>query len=333
MAKNKEIVLSGMRPTGEPHLGNYFGALKKWLEIQDQYRCFWMVADLHSLTTLEDTKDLKKTTYEMAALWLALGLDPEKSTIFLQSGVPEHGELNAIFAPLLPVAMLELNPTFKEMTALHPKAGSFGLLNYPVLQAADILLYRACKVPVGKDQEPHIEISREIARRFNRRFGRIFPEPQAIFEKIPKIYSLADPAKKMSKSHGPDSYIALLDHPAKIRQKIKAAVTDSGKEIIYNPAKKPAVSNLLNIYRLVSGGQIKKIEKKFKNKGYAEFKKDLAEEIIKFLEPVQKRFRQIIKNPKKIEAVLKNGTEKARREAQKTMKEVKNKIGLINLSR
>lgn len=332
MAKNKEIVLSGMRPTGKLHLGNYFGALKKWLEIQDQYQCFWMVADLHSLTTLESTKNLKKTTYEMAALWLALGLDPEKSTIFLQSGIPEHGELNAIFSTLLPVAMLELNPTYKEMISLHPKAGSFGLLNYPVLQAADILLYRAGKVPVGKDQEPHIEISREIARRFNRRFGRIFPEPQAIFEKIPKIYSLTDPAKKMSKSHGPDSYIALLDHPDEIRRKIRAAVTDSGKEIIYDSVKKPAVSNLLNIYRLVSNGQIKKIEEKFKNKGYAEFKKDLAEEIIKFLEPVQKRFRQIIKNPKKIEAVLKNGTEKARREAQKTMKEVKNKIGLVNLS-
>ncbi|MEK7599359.1 MAG: tryptophan--tRNA ligase [Patescibacteria group bacterium] len=332
MAKNKEIVLSGIRPTGELHFGNYFGAFKKWLEIQDQYRCFWMVADLHSLTTLENTKDLKKTAYEMTALWLALGLDPEKSTIFLQSGVAEHGELNAIFSTLLPVAMLELNPTYKEMTASHPKAGSFGLLNYPVLQAADILLYKTSKVPVGKDQEPHIEITREIARRFNRRFGRLFPEPQAIFEKIPKIYSLADPAKKMSKSHRPDSYIALLDQPAEIRRKIRAAVTDSGQEIIYNPVKKPAISNLLNLYHLVSGGQIKKIEEKFKNKGYAEFKKDLAEKIIKFLAPIQKRFEQIIKNPKKIEAVLKNGSEKAGREAQKTMKEVKNKIGLINLN-
>jgi tryptophanyl-tRNA synthetase len=332
MAKNKEIVLSGIRPTGQLHLGNYFGVIKKWLEIQDKYQCFWMVADLHSLTTLENTKNLKKTTYEMIALWLAFGINPKKSTLFLQSSVAEHGELNAIFSSLLPVSMLEMNPAYKEMAAMHPKSGSFGLLNYPVLQAADILLYKASKVPIGKDQEPHIEITREIARRFNRRFGRIFPEPRAIFGKITKIYSLHDPAKKMSKSLGSNSYIAIMDSPEKIKQKIKTAVTDSGREIIYDPAKKPAISNLLNIYHLVSSVQIKKIEQKFKNKGYAEFKKSLAEEIIKFLTPVQKRFRQISKNPKRIEAVLKKGAAKAGIRARKTMKEVKTKIGLINLN-
>lgn len=266
----------------------------------------------------------------MTALWLAAGLDPKKSTIFVQSAVPEHGELNVIFSTLLPTAMLELNPTYKETLAEHPKAGSFGILNYPVLQAADILIYKASLVPIGKDQEPHIEIAREIARRFNHRFVKTFPEPHAFLEKIPKIFSLSDPIKKMSKSHGPDSYIALLDDPKKIRKKIGRAVTDSGREIIYDPLKKPAVSNLLNIDHLVSGKPIKALEKQFKNKGYAEFKKALAEEIIKMLAPIQARFQKIIKEPKKIEAVLKNGSQEARKVAQKTLAEVKSKIGLLD---
>lgn len=331
MPKNKEVVLSGMRPTGEIHLGNYFGALKKWVEIQNQYQCYWMVADLHSLTTLEATESLKRTTYEMTALWLAIGLNPKKSTIFLQSAVSEHGELAAIFATLLPVSMLELNPTYKEMVAQHPKAGSFGILNYPVLQAADILSYKTSRVPVGKDQEPHIEITREIARRFNNRFGKLFSEPLALFEKVPKILSLTDPSKKMSKSHGKDSYIALLDNPAYIRKKIQRAVTDSGKEIIYDPKKKPAISNLLNIFSLASGDSIKQLEIEFKNSGYGEFKEALAEVVITHLQPIQKRYKEISKNPKKIEVILKTGSSHAQTTAQKTLKEVKTKIGLIEL--
>ncbi len=197
----KEIVLSGMRPTGELHIGNYFGALRQWVSIQEKYDRHFMVADLHSLTTLETTKNIKEKTLELAVLWLSSGLNPKKSTIFLQSAVPEHGELASIFATLLPVSMLELNPTYKETVTEHPKSGSFGILNYPVLQSADILAYKATMVPIGKDQDPHLEITREIARRFNRRFGNIFPEPRSMFDEVPKVYSLSNPQKKLSKSH------------------------------------------------------------------------------------------------------------------------------------
>ncbi|MEK7566596.1 MAG: tryptophan--tRNA ligase [Patescibacteria group bacterium] len=325
----KEIVLSGMRPTGEQHIGNYFGAVRQWISIQNQYKCYFMVADLHSLTTLKTTKNIKEKTREMVTTWIAAGLNPKKSTIFLQSAVPEHGELSSILATLLPVSMLELNPTYKEMVAENPKAGSFGILNYPVLQAADILIYKASRVPIGKDQDPHLEISREIARRFNHRFGKIFPEPQSLFDEVPKIYSLTHPQKKMSKSHGSDSYVALLDSPDKIRSKIKRAVTDSGSAIKYDSINKPAVSHLLDIFYLVSETPIKKLEIKYKNSGYAEFKNDLAEAIIAHLAPIQKKYRELAKNPKKIEKILKEGSNKARLKAQKTMAEVKSKIGLL----
>lgn len=325
----KQTVLSGMRPTGELHLGHYFSVLKKWVEIQKSHDCYYMVADLHALTTLEETKGIKKATIEMTALWMAIGLDPKKSTIFVQSLVPEHGELNSIFSTLLPTAMLELNPVYKEMKTENPRAGTFGLLNYPVLQAADILLYKASRVPVGKDQEPHIEITREIARRFNNRFGKIFPEPHALFEKVPKIPSLQDITKKMSKSHNQDSYISLLDSPEVIRKKIKKAITDSGNEIKYNPKEKPAISNLLSIFNLVSGKSIKELEKKFKESSYAEFKNALGEEIINLLKQVRSNYNKLVKNPKKLEKILEDGSKKARTTAQKTLDEVKQKIGLF----
>lgn len=325
----KQIVLSGMRPTGELHLGHYFSVLKKWIEIQEKHNCFYVVADLHALTTLESTKNIKENSLKMAALWIAAGLNPKESTIFVQSLIPEHGELNTIFSTLLPSSMLELNPVYKEMKAENPKAGTFGLLNYPVLQAADILLYKAEAVPVGKDQEPHVEITREIARKFNNKFGKLFPEPKALFEKVPKIYSLEDPTKKMSKSHGADSYISLLDSPETIIKKIKRAVTDSGKEIKYEPKTKPALSNLLTIFSLVSEKPLKTVEKEFTGKGYAEFKAALAQEIIKFLKPIQKEYNKLIKNPKKIENILKTGSTKAQKTAINTLSQAKRAIGLL----
>ncbi|MBI2038742.1 MAG: tryptophan--tRNA ligase [Candidatus Niyogibacteria bacterium] len=325
----KEIVLSGMRPTGELHLGNYFGALKRWAGIQSDHECYWMVADLHSLTTLESTADIEKKTIEMTALWLAAGLDPKKSSVFLQSAIPEHGELASIFATLLPVSMLELNPTYKEMTEAHPRSGSFGLLNYPVLQAADILLYKATRVPVGRDQEPHIEITREIARRFNNRFGEFFAEPHALFEKIPKIYSLKDPTKKMSKSHSPDSYIGLLDDADTVREKIMGAVTDSGNEIVYDPESKPALAHLIELLHLASGQAVEAIEKEYKSAGYANFKKAVAESISGLLSPIQERFRSY--KPADVKGVLAEGTAKARTVAQKNLGDIKEKIGLLNL--
>ncbi|MBI1957470.1 MAG: tryptophan--tRNA ligase [Candidatus Niyogibacteria bacterium] len=325
----KEIVLSGMRPTGTLHLGNYFGALKRWSEVQSDHDCYWMVADLHSLTTLESTADIEKTTLEMTTLWLAAGLDPERSTIFLQSAVPEHGELNAIFATLLPTSMLELNPTYKEMTAEHPKSGSFGILNYPVLQAADILLYKASRVPVGRDQEPHIEITREIARRFNNKFGEFFAEPHALFSETPKIYSLTEPEKKMSKSGRPDSYIGLLDDEKIVREKIKGAITDSGSEIVYDPEQKPALAHLIDLLHLSSGKPIENVVSEHGGAGYASFKTALAESVSAMLIPIQERFRSY--KPADVKNILADGTAKARAVAQKNLGDIKEKIGLLNL--
>lgn len=323
-----------MRPTGELHLGHYFSVLKNWVKLQDFYRCFYMIADLHALTTFEDTAQIKKNTVKMAALWLAAGLNPKKSTLFIQSKVPEHSELAVILGMISPLSLLELNPTYKEMKAEHPKSNTLGLLSYPVLQAADILLYKAERVPIGQDQAPHLELARELARRFNRRFspkggigGEVLKKPAALFEKTAKIMSLQDPTKKMSKSADENSYISLLDLPEKIRHKIKRAVTDSGREIKYS-AQKPALSNLIALYQLAADKNREEIEKKFEGLGYKEFKKEMAEEIIGFLTPLQKRYQKLMENTDKIRKILENGSKTARKIANRTLAEIKKTIGI-----
>lgn len=319
-----------MRPTGTLHIGNYFGALLPLVQLQHKAdKFFMMIADLHALTTLEDSQDLKQNSLMLAMTYLASGINPKKSNIFIQSQISEHAELANILGMLTPLPMLELNPVYKEMKQEF-KQNNLGLLSYPVLQAADILLYQATHVPVGKDQEPHIEISREIARKFNARFGNVFTEPRAILQKEAKIFSLQDPSKKMSKSHGEKTYISLLDSPEKIREKIKIAVTDSGKEIIYDPKKKPAISNLLTIYSLFSGKPIKELEKNYKNKGYADFKKDLAEIIIKGVAPLQKKYKELEKNPDDVREILKHGALNAKQTASITMEAVREKIGFFS---
>lgn len=326
----KKIILTGMRPTGTLHIGHYLSVIPELLKLQAQdCKLFLMIADLHALTTLENSKSLKENSLKLAATYLACGIDPQKTTIFIQSQVPEHTELSALLSMITPVSMLELNPTYKEMREEHPKQNNLGLLAYPVLQAADILVYKATHVPVGKDQAPHIEITREIARRFNARFGYVFPEPQTILQKESKIFSLQDPKKKMSKSHKKESYITLLDSPEEIRKKIKIAVTDSGKEIIFNPAKKPAISNLLTIFSLFSGKTIKELGGIYKNKGYADFKKDLGEEIIRGLMPLQEKYKKLEKNLKNTEKILGKGAEKAKEKASATLAEAKKTIGFL----
>ncbi len=330
-AKKEKIILTGMRPTGILHLGHYFSVIPELLRLQTQdYRLFLMIADLHALTTLEDSENLKQNTLILAATYLASGIDPKKTSIFVQSQILEHAELANIFGMLVPVPMLELNPTYKEMRQEHPGNNNLGLLAYPVLQAADILVYRADGVPVGKDQAPHIEIAREIARKFNSRFGKVFPEPKTMLQKESKIFSLQDPSKKMSKSHDEKSYITLLDSPDKIRQKIKTAVTDSGKEISYNPKVKPAISNLLTIYSLACGKPVKEIEKEYKGKNYAEFKNGLAETIIESLTPLQKKYKDLEKNPDYVKKVLEDGAKEAGEAASETMKIARSKIGFLS---
>ena len=262
-------VFSGIQPSGEIHIGNYLGALKQWIALQDGNECIFCIVDLHSLTVPYDVSTLKKRVLEKAIAYLAAGLDPKKSIIFVQSQVPEHTELNWLLSTVTPLGDLERMTQFKEKTKKYAKNINAGLLDYPILMAADILLYETDIVPVGKDQAQHIELTREIARRFNKRFGKTFKIPEVFLPtKGAKIMSLIEPFKKMSKSDLAQSYISLFDSPKNIKKKIMSSKTDSKKDIKYNVALKPGISNLLTIYSLFSGVPIKKIEKEFEGKGY-----------------------------------------------------------------
>lgn len=318
-----------MRPTSHPHVGNYFSALKPLVDIQNKYRIYLMVADIHALTTLETTEHIKENSLKTAMLYIAAGVDPKKVTLFLQSQVPEHAELAALLSMLVPVSMVQINPVYKEMLKEYPRATNLGLLSYPVLMAADILSYKTNIVPVGKDQMPYIELTHEITRRFNTRFGKTFPELDTILQKELKILSLQDPTKKMSKSHGENTQISLLDAPETIHKKIKAAATDSGKEVIYDPASKPAISNLIMLMHLASGESIQKIEKRFFGRGYGEFKDAVASALIMALTPLQVGYQKLSKNKKAVEKILAEGSKKARLIAVKTLEETKKKIGLF----
>jgi tryptophanyl-tRNA synthetase len=323
------IVFSGMRPSGQLHIGNYLGALKNWVELQKKHSCIFAVVDYHAITTPFNPKQIQKDAHNLVLDYLATGIDPKKSIIMVQSHIPEHTELAWILGTLTPVSWLERIPTYKEKLELHPKHRNFGILGYPVLMAADILLYKATLVPVGDDQMPHVEITNDLARRFNQMFGKTFPLVKGIINEGmgARIKSLTDPMQKMSKTGGEG--IALSDSPESIREKIKTAVTDSGREIKYDEKNKPAISNLLTIYHLFSSKSISDIEKKYQGKGYAEFKKDLAEVIIKGLKPIQETRKKFEKNPRLMEKILAEGQNKAQKIAQATMKEVKEKMGLI----
>jgi len=329
-------IFSGMRPSGQLHIGNYLGALKNWLELQKkttrlhgEASCVFGVVDYHAITTPFNVKTISKDTINLVLDYLAAGIDPKKSIIIIQSHLPEHTELAWILGAITPVSWLERIPTYKEKLSLHPKYRNLGLLAYPVLMAADILLYKATLVPVGEDQLPHVEITNDLARRFNQMFGKTFPLVKGFVneEMGTRIKSLTDPTKKMSKTGGEG--IGLSDSPESIRKKIKTAVTDSEKEVKYDEENKPAISNLLTIYHLFSGKSISDLKEKYQGKGYAEFKKDLAEVIIKGLKPFQERRKKYEKNPRLVEKILAQGQKKAEKIAQQTMKEVKTKMGLI----
>jgi len=320
-------VFSGMRPTGQLHIGNYLGVLKNWVELQKKYQCIFGVVDYHGITTPFSPKIIHRNTKNLVLDYLAAGVNTKKSIIIIQSHVPEHTELAWILETITPISWLERIPTYKEKLELHPSHRNLGLLAYPVLMAADILLYKATHVPVGDDQLPHIEITNDIAKKFNDMFGKTFPHIKPIINAGDRIKSLTNPSKKMSKTG--NEGIALTDLPNTIREKIKGAVTDSGKEIKYNEKKKPAISNLLTIYHLFSNKSIAELEKKYKNKGYAEFKKDLAEVVIKGLKPFQERRKKLEKTPRQVEKILAEGAKKAQKIAKKTIEEVKKKMGLI----
>ena len=324
-----KTLLSGIQPSGELHIGNYLGAIKQWVDLQKSYRVFITIVDLHAITVPQDPNNLRENTLETAALLIACGINPKKSVLFVQSHVPAHIELMWILSTLTPVGELERMTQYKEK---KEKAGLLaGLLNYPVLQAADILLYQPDVVPVGEDQLQHLELTRTLVRKFNNRFGRVFKEPKAFIQKdTARIMAFDDPTKKMSKSAAsPNNYISLLDSPDAVRKKIKIAVTDSGSEVRYDEKGKPAISNLLAVYSAFSGNPVTDIENRYRGKGYSEFKNDLAELLVAKLAPIQKKYMTLTKNKKALCTILDKGAEQANAVAKKTLCLVKEKMGFI----
>ena len=334
MKAHKKTIFSGVTPSGNIHIGNYLGAIKQWIELQNkgEHQNIFCVVDEHAITAPQDPLKLRNKILEVSTLYLALGIDAEISIVFVQSGVSEHAELSWILSAITPVGELERMTQFKDK-AKKQKSVLAGLLNYPVLMAADILLYQTNLVPVGEDQLQHIELTRTIAKKFNNTYGQTFAIPEPFTNKEGKrIMGLDDPAKKMSKSaENQDNYVALLDSPEIIREKIKVAVTDSGSEIKYDEQNKPAISNLLAIYSLFSGKPIPDIEKEYAGKNYSALKYDLAEVIIEGLSPIQNKYKELSVNPNYVKNILREGAEKAKTIASQTMAEVRSKIGFLEL--
>jgi len=322
-------IFSGIQPSGEIHIGNYLGALKQWIQLQEKNECVFCIVDLHSITVPYQTSTFKKRILEKAISYLAVGLDPKKTIIFVQSQVPEHTELSWLLSTVTSIGDLLRMTQYKEKSKKYKKQVNAGLLNYPILMAADILLYQTEAVPVGKDQAQHIELTREIARRFNQKFGQTFKIPKTLLpKKGAKIMSLTEPEKKMSKTDSPQSCIFLFEEPEMIRKKIMTAQTDSGKEIKYNPSSKPGISNLLTIYSIFSDIPIAKIEKEFKNKGYKIFKEKLTELLIEKLEPLRRKKKELENQQVLLEKILEDGRKRAQIIASQTMKKVRKNMGL-----
>jgi len=331
MATKKQIVMSGIRPTGFLHLGNYFGALRNYVRMQDEYQCYFMVADLHSLTTHPDTKELKTNVQRVLSENIASGLDPDKVALFCQSHVYETSELYLYLNMMAYTGELEKTVTFKEKVRLNPDNVNAGLLTYPVLQAADILLHRATLVPVGKDQEQHLEMARNYVKRFNHRYGQVFPEPQAFNygNELIKVPSL-DGAGKMSKSENQYATLYLSDDDELIRKKVMKAKTDSGPTEP-NSRKPDYIENIFLLMKLVSSADtIQKFEDDFNNCTirYGDMKKQLAEDMVKFITPIRAKADAIRNDEKYLKEVMEKGAEKARKSARITMELVRQAIGL-----
>jgi len=313
-------LISGIKPTGHIHLGNYLGAVKNWVELQDKYDCLFFIADLHSLTIKINPKELRQQTLDLVIDLLALGIDPKKSIFFKQSDVVGHTDLAWIFNCLSPVSELERMTQFKDESAKHPDNVNIGLLSYPCLQAADILLYSAEFVPVGEDQVQHLELSRVIARKFNNRYQPFFPEVKPVLSPAKRVMSLNNPQKKMSKSLGAASYIAIRDDSETIKQKIKKAVTDE-----------QGVKNLLELYSYFGDkNKYQKMLSQYKEAKLmnVELKEELSQTIIKFLAPIQERIKELEKNPAKVNKILAAGAKQAQKIADKNMSEIKKLVGI-----
>ena len=324
-----ERILTGIKPTGQLTLGNYIGVLRNLKNQMDRGECFIFIADLHALTLPIEPEVLRQNSIDLAAFYLAAGLDPKRTALFLQSSVSAHAELNAIMQNYLYMGELSRMTQFKDKSAkMKESAIGLGLFAYPVLMACDIVLYDATIVPVGEDQVQHVELTRDLVNRFNNRYGDVLTMPKAELRKVGKrIMSLSDPTVKMSKSD-PKGDVYLKDEPAVIRKKIMSAVTDSGSEVKYDPENKPGISNLLTIYSAMKDISIEEAEKIFEGSRYGDFKKAVADAVLEELEPFQARYREILAN-KSYEQVLKDGAEKASAIANKTLKRVQKAVGLL----
>lgn len=325
----KTRIFSGIQPTGIIHLGNYFGAIKNWLTLQEEHDAFFCIVDMHALTVHIPAEIRKRSTLDLIKIYLAAGLDPQKATIFIQSHVKQHAELSWILNTVTPINELERMTQFKDKSIQNKGNINTGLFTYPVLMAADILLYDTHIVPVGEDQKQHVELARTIARRFNKTYGETFIIPKSFVPQIgARIMGLDDPNKKMSKSASSDlNYISLMDDPSMIEKKIKKAVTDSGSDINFDKGEKPAISNLLALYSLVTDRAIDDIVEEYAGKGYGDFKTGLAIAVINFITPLQEKIKTI--SDKEALAIVKKGAAKANKIADAKMNEVKEKIGLV----
>ncbi|MBU5485284.1 tryptophan--tRNA ligase [Clostridium sp. MSJ-11] len=335
MEESKKVIFSGIQPSGNLTIGNYYGALKNWVKLQDEYDTYYCIVDLHAITVKQEPKELRRRTLEVLAIYLACGLDPEKNTIFIQSHIPAHSEAAWLLNCFTYTGELSRMTQFKDKSARYGESSiSAGLLTYPVLMAADILLYNADLVPVGSDQKQHLEITRDIASRFNNLYSPTFKIPEPYIGKSgARIMDLQHPEKKMSKSaDNPNSYILIMDPPEVIRNKINRAVTDTIGVVKYSDDQ-PGIKNLMDILSVATGKGIDEIEREYEGQGYAKFKKDVGEAIIEELLPVQNKVKEYLNNKDLLEAIYTKGSEKANYVARKTLSKMQRKIGFVAKSR
>lgn len=329
----KPIVLSGCQPSGQLSIGNYIGALRQWVAMQDTHACRFMLVDLHAITVRQDPQQLRTATLDGLALYLACGLDPQRSVVFVQSHVPEHAQLAWVLNCYTQMGELNRMTQFKDKSERHASNINAGLFSYPALMAADILLYQANQVPVGNDQKQHLELSRDIAIRFNNLYGDVFQVPDPFIPEVgARVMSLQEPTKKMSKSdENPNNFIGLLEDPKKITKKIKRAVTDSDEQarIYFDPEEKPGVSNLLSILSCATGRPIADLVPEYEGKMYGHLKGDVAEAVVTMLEPIQRDYQELRNDRVLLDGIMKQGAEQASSLAAKTLARVYDVIGLV----
>jgi tryptophanyl-tRNA synthetase len=323
-------IFSGIQPTGDKHLGNYSGGFRQYAATQERGDAFFCVVDLHSITVEYDPDELREQTLDLAAMLLATGIDPERSTVFIQSHVPAHPEAAWLLGSVTSFGELRRMTQFKDK-AERQGFVSAGLLSYPVLQAADILLYRTDAVPVGEDQRQHVEITRDIAERFNARFGETFTVPEMIAPVVGgRVMDLQEPERKMSTTGGTEQgTVRLLDPPDVIRRKFKTAVTDSGTNVRRDPATKPGITNLIEIMSVVTGDPINAVETRYDGQGYGRFKEEVAEAVIALLDPIQRRYEELRSDPRELQRLLARGAEKARDASDPTLQAMLDKMGFV----